>query len=235
MISQFRFNNLKSYDDFGLTLIDVVVSYPSVNVVSVSVPFMSGSYDFSSLYGGQTYSNRTVKLKLAIEDMPDNTRTRLNILYDQVVKWLYTSQISDLKIDYVEHTFTGRVIEISEREEFVNTESIEVTFDCHPFRKSDLEEGHDIWDEFNFETDVAQDVSFDVIGSKEITIINAGSTAITPIISTNASFDVTLGGIVYKFPLGISKDYRFRLETGENKILLTGTGNIVFKFRKEVI
>ena len=79
-------------------------------------------------------------------------------------------------------------LKISDREEFVNTESIEVTFDCHPFRKSDLEEGHDIWDEFNFETDVAQDVSFDVIGSKEITIINAGSTAITPIIRHECVF-----------------------------------------------
>lgn len=235
MISQFRFNNLKSYDDFGLTLIDVVVSYPSVNVVSVSVPFMSGSYDFSSLYGGQTYSNRTVKLKLAIEDMPDNTRTRLNILYDQVVQWLYTSQISDLKIDYVEHTFTGRVIEISEREEFVNTESIEVTFDCHPFRKSDLEEGHDIWDEFNFETDVAQDVKFTVESFKREVLINNGSNVVTPVVVCSAPMTVTLNNKTFKFPEGESKDYRFRLKKGDNPLKIEGNGTIEFKFRKEVL
>lgn len=235
MISQFEFNHLKSNDDFGLTVIDVIVGYPSVNVVSVSVPFMNGSYDFSSLYGGQTYSNRTVKIKMAIEDMADASRTRLNILYDRAVNWLYSAQLSTLKIDYIEHLFTGRVTEVSSKEIFINTESIEVTFDCHPLRVSEYEEGNDIWDIFNFEADVAQETEFNVVQTKVIKLINLSVTSITPTVICNSEFDVVINNRTYRFPVGTSRDYRFNLLKGENELILNGTGKIEFKFRKEVI
>ncbi len=69
MKSQFTFNNLKSYDDFQLTISELTIGNPSVNLISQTVPFMNGNYDFSSLYGGQTYSNREVKMVLFLNDL----------------------------------------------------------------------------------------------------------------------------------------------------------------------
>ena len=42
-----------SYDDFGLTVRDTTTETKKKNKTLVKIPFMNGSYDFSSLYGGR--------------------------------------------------------------------------------------------------------------------------------------------------------------------------------------
>ncbi len=235
MTSQFTFNNLKSYDDFQLTISELTIGHPSVNVISQTVPFMNGNYDFSSLYGGQTYSNREVKMVLFLNDLVDYSRERLNILYDKVINWLFQSEISTLKIDYVEYVFRGRVTAISEKKKFVDTESIEVTFDCYPFRISEYYEGHDIWDIFNFELDYAQQTSFTITNSTDIILYNPSAISITPTVICTSDMTIQMNDTTYKFVAGTTKDYRFKLAKGENHMTITGQGDIEFKFRKEVL
>lgn len=235
MISQFIFNNLKSFDDFELIISEVTIGNPSVNVISQTVPFMHGQYDFSSIYGGQSYSNRQIKMILFVDHLVDYSRTRLNIMYDKIINWLFQSEMSTLKIDYVEHTFQGRVISISEKQRFIDTESIEVTFDCYPFRISEYEEGHDIWDIFNFELDYAQQTQFNVSVSLSVKIYNPSATKISPVVECSSPMSVTLNNIKYQFLQGISRDHRFKFDIGENNLLIEGNGNIKFAFRKEVI
>lgn len=235
MSGQITFNNKKSFDDYSLHLIDVDIGYPEKKEVLVTVPYMNGNYDFSSLYGEDTYSNRQVKVKFALKSPYNKTRTLLNIQYDKVVDWLFSSGIADLKIDYVEYIFNAKVKNISSKTKFLNTESIEVTFECYPFRKPELFEGDDIWDEFNFELDVAQIVDFNIIGNKIISLINVGAISVTPTVICDANFEVIHNEITYKFASGMTKDYRFKLNKGDNIITVIGTGNISFKFKKEVI
>ena len=235
MSGQITFNHKKSFDDYSLHLIDVDIGYPEKKEISVTVPYMNGNYDFSSVYGEDTYSNRQVKVKFALKSPYNKTRTLLNIQYDKVVDWLFSSGISDLKIDYVEYSFSAKVKAISSKTKFLNTESIEVTFECYPFRKPELFEGDDIWDEFNFELDVAQSVDFNVVGSKRISLINVGAIAVTPTVICDTNLEVIHNEITYKFTSGMTKDYRFKLNKGDNIITVIGTGNISFKFKKEVI
>lgn len=234
-MSRFLFGNKKSDDDFGLMIVDVVVSNPTVNIITQTVPYMNGQYDFSNLYGGQTYSNRQVKITVALNDLADSSRTRLNIAYDNVINWLFNAGISTLKIDFVEHNFTGRVISISDKEEFLNSESIEIVFECDPFRVADYYEGHDIWDIFNFETDYAQQTEYTVNGSSDITIYNPSATRITPLVECSSQMSITLNNTKYQFSSGLNNDFRFQLAIGENQIKVEGSGTIKFMFKKEVV
>lgn len=234
-MSRFSFGNKKSDDDFGLMIIDVVVSNPTVNIITQTVPYLNGQYDFSNLYGGQTYSTRQVKITVALNDLADSSRTRLNIAYDNVINWLFNAGISTLKIDFVEHNFTGRVISISDKEEFLNSESIEIVFECDPFRVADYYEGHDIWDIFNFETDYAQQTEYTVNGSSDITIYNPSATRITPLVECSSQMSITLNNTNYQLSSGLNNDFRFQLAIGENQIRVEGSGTIKFMFKKEVV
>ena len=120
-------------------------------------------------------------------------------------------------------------------ERFLNSESIEIIFECDPFRVADYYEGHDIWDIFNFETDYAQQTEYSVNGVLSITIYNPGATKITPLVKCSSEMSVTMNNIKYQFPSGLNKDYRFQLVIGENNFKVEGNGTIEFIFKKEVI
>lgn len=235
MTSQFTFNNKKSYDDFNLTLVNVEVGYPSVNTITHSIPYMNGNYDFSNLFGCQTYSNRQVILTLGLSDLIDFSRTRHNLFYDSVINWLFNGAFSTLEIDYISYYFKGRVIEITPLEEFLNSEMINVTFDCYPFRIDPNFEGNDIWDTFNFELDIAQTTAFSVEANQKVTLHNASATPITPKVYCANPFTVVKDDVSYSFNPGETIDYRFSLKIGENELELKGDGMIEFKFQKEVI
>ena len=108
-------------------------------------------------------------------------------------------------------------------------------FRTYPFKIKDKYEGDDVWDTFNFELDVAQDVKFTVESFKREVLINNGSNVVTPVVVCSAPMTVTLNNKTFKFPKGESKDYRFRLKKGDNPLKIKGNGTIEFKFRKEVL
>lgn len=235
MIGQIEFNNLKSYDDFGLKIKSVEVSYPTPKIIKESVPFQNGEYDFTELYGEITYNNRSVKVIFEYDGFKAVTRTRLYSFYTKVINWLYNSVESELIIDYEIGVFKGRVVDVSSIEVLSGTGEITVEFNCYPFRIYKQFEGNILWDDFNFELDYMQQTKFDISGSRTVNIINSGSKRITPTVICSGSFEVIKDRTTYKFNTGTTKDWRFALEKGRNNLILNGTGNIEFVFRKEVL
>lgn len=235
MMGQIEFNNLKSFDDFGLKTKLVEVSYPTPKVIKGSVPFQNGEYDFTGLLGETTYENRPIKVIFQYDGFKAATRTRLSSFYTKVINWLYNSGENELIIDYEVGTFKGRVVDISSIEVLSCSGEITVEFDCYPFRTFKYTEGDIPWDDFNFELDCLQETKFDVEGSKTINIINTGSTRIAPTVICSGSFNIVKDSITYKFNPGTTKDWRFLLDKGENNLILNGIGNIEFVFRKELL
>lgn len=235
MIGQIKFNNLKSYDDFNLKLINVNVEYPTPKVIKQSVPYQNGEYDFTELYGGTSYNNRKITIEFEYNEGKGITRTNLNVHYSKVINWLYGADRSKLYIDFEKGYYTGRVINISSIESLNNTGKITVEFECYPFKINELLEGNDIWDEFNFELDYAQDTKFNINGTENIVIYNDSIINKTPDIVCTSDFEIIQKGVTFKFKAGIYKDYRFKLYRGENNLIIKGNGSIEFKFYKEVL
>lgn len=112
---------------------------------------------------------------------------------------------------------------------------VDLTFDAYPFKKSILKEGHDIWDEIQFDLDIFQPVEFQINGNRDITLYNAGAGGVSPTIIASSSFTIEMGDRTYNISSGETKSELFRLTPGENNMTISGNGTIEFIFYKEVL
>lgn len=234
-MTSFEFNNKKIYEYLGFEIASIEIEDPIPNIVTESVPYMNGSYDFSNLYGPVTYEDRIIRVRIRPYDQ---TITRRELLYDRYSKlsmWLLSANRSKLKLDYINGYFVGRCSKISSIELFKLLGYIDIEFKCYPFRYMDNLEGDILWDNFNFELDVLQETKFDINGVKNVKIHNVGATNVVPQVICSNQMEVTKDNVTYKFNSGASKDYVFELGIGQNDMTIKGNGTIEFKFRKEVL
>lgn len=226
-------DNKHSYNDFGIKILSRSISIPSKRKIKDTVPFMNGSYDFSLLYGEQTYDEREITYTFSL---PKKDKVKLNMLKIKIIEWLYDGIQSKIYDDqFPNFHFLAECTDIDYDESFYNYAQLTATFIAYPFKISTLQDGHDIWDEFNFELDMIQDTKFDVIGSKSITLYNNSIIGIYPTVICDNNFEVIKNGITYSFTLGEVKSFNFKLDKGENNLLLKGNGAIEFKWSKEVL
>jgi hypothetical protein len=226
-------DNKHSYNDFEIKILSRSISIPSKRKIKDTVPFMNGSYDFSLLYGEQTYDEREITYTFSL---PKKDKVKLNMLKIKIIEWLYDGIQSKIYDDqFPNFHFLAECTDIDYDESFYNYAQLTATFIAYPFKISTLQDGHDIWDEFNFELDMIQDTKFDVIGSKSITLYNNSIIGIYPTVICDNNFEVIKNGITYSFTPGEVKSFNFKLDKGENNLLLKGNGAIEFKWSKEVL
>lgn len=126
-------------------------------VVKESLPYMQGDHDFSDRLGSRMFDNRSPSWTFKV--MYKNYEQR-KVIQTKIQNRLFglgkTRFYDTAKPGYY---WYGKVSEVDVED--VHTKSqlvITVTLDAYPFIISIRPEGHDIWDEFNFELDVAQPV-----------------------------------------------------------------------------
>lgn len=234
MIKGFKFNNLHSYKDFRLFMERKQILPPAKVKIKETVPFMNGTYDFSTIgtNGEPVYGERQIQVTLGL---PTKSKEKLHILYSKILEWLQDTGRQQLIFDDIcDYYFLAEVEDSPNFEELIRFGRLTVTFICQPFKIGVNLEGSDIWDTFNFETDVSQDTEFDVVDSKTVNIINVGR-LVTPVINVDTNMSITFYNKTYNLVVGDNKFYDLKLKSGDNYITIDGTGNIKFLFRKEVI
>ena len=234
---QFEYDGLKSYDDFGFTITDLQIGMPKPSLILESVPYMQGVYDFTSVGGETKYSTREIIIKLELNRYEYYIK---NITYYnlKLVNWLNKAQtMQELKIDYIQGTFYARVEEVSNLQVTEELIELEIKFVAQPFRTWYLAEGHNVWDEMNFDSDWFQDVKFTTLDDEyktEIELNNISVTKAKPIINVTGNVTLEYGGFIYTFTEGQYIN-TIRLEKGINKLKIYGYGIIEFSWRKELI
>lgn len=231
-----EFNGHRS-NDFGLDVQDKTVGMPAKNKITQAIPFSNTVLDISDLYGGQTYKERTMKITFIVRDGEDQSKERLYSLWTQVVNWLMEpAQKVKLKDDIMHnYYYLGEVQKEPSWDEMRAYGKLSVEFTCYPFRIDELTEGNDNWDEFNFETDIAQNTEFDIVGRRTITLFNIGATSISPELVASAPFTIEVGGQRFTLNAGTSSSPDFMLPTGEITITVIGTGKLSLNWHKELI
>lgn len=227
----FKFN-LQHNNDIGLIMDSKSIQSPSKKKIKEDVPFMNSSYDFSTVgsNGEITYTDRIITVVLGL---PTRNKTQLHILYSKALQWLVDVGQSQLIFDDIlDYYFLAEVEGISTFEEIIKFGKLTVTFTCEPFKMGvSLEGSEQLWDTFNFETDILQDSSFDVVGTKIINITNAGR-LVCPTINANANMNLIFDSKTYSLMVGDNKFYNLKLQNGANSIVINGNGHIKFLFRK---
>lgn len=225
--------NKHSYDDFGLRMISRELNPPSKNKIKETVPFLNGSYDFSSLYGENTYGER--KIKYVFDFRYTN---KLDFISKQtaISEWFNNGFKEPLYDDLIPgYYFLAECEDSIEFSEGHVECGVTVTFNAYPFKISTLQDGHDIWDEFNFELDMVQDTKFTINGTQTINLYNNGSIGVNPIIICSSEMKIMKGSTTYNLLPGTSKSFSFKLDKGLNKLTITGNGTVEFKWYKELL
>lgn len=227
MEGQIRFNNKGSYEDFGLEIENINISFPAPIMRKERIPYSNKVFDFSGAGGFTQYEERTIEITFSKFGLD---RIKVNSFYSQVVMWLYESQSNEIDIDYYRGTFIGRVEEISSVGHLEAFNKLTVVFTVEPFAQGELY-GNDLWDVFNFENDVVEEKSYAINTSKTINIINTGAN-VSPVIHTDSNMTLEFKGRIYNLYTGKNTLPVLFFISGENEIVVRGTGSIRFEFNK---
>jgi len=225
------FNGKHSYNDFGCYIESKTIQFPAKKKVKIDVPGINGSYDFSTVNsnGEITYGTREITIKFGFKAM---NRQLLYVKYSKILAWLIDVGKSTLIFDDIkDYYFVAEVEASSSFEDFRRIGKMEIKFVADPFKTSIDYQGLFIWNTFNFYEDIVQDVDFNVVGTKTVSIYNAGR-LITPTINVDATMSVIVGGVTYNLIVGDNKIYGLKLQNGYNSIDISGSGNIKFRFKK---
>lgn len=208
--------------------------YPEMKEIKEPLAFAHGDVDFSRALGEFFYENRPLEYSFYLLEKIKESRQTYEI---KLQNWLqskgFTKIYDTSKYGYY---YMGKCINVNVTDDHVYKRLlVTISFDIYPFMISESEEGHDIWDEINFELDVFQPTKFEVNGSKDIVLVNSGSTSVAPTVVTDAAFTIRKDNVEYQFGSGTTEIDSFRLMSGENRMTVEGNGNIEFKFYKELI
>lgn len=229
----FTFNG-KHNTEMNAVMHSKSIQPPPKKKIKESVPFMHGSYDFSTVgsNGEIVYSEREITIILGL---PADTKERLQVLYSSVLEWLEDTPRQELRFDvFKDYYYLAEVEEVSSFAELMSFGTLTVKFTAYPFKLSVDYVGGDIWDTFNFEEDYLQSNSFEINVTKDITLYNPRR-PVGPIINSSASMTLVKDGKTYNIAPGDNKLYGFRLNNLANNMTINGTGTIRFIFRKESI
>lgn len=134
----FKVDGKHNYWDMRACLASRDTGVPEKKLSTVTVPYMSGFYDLSKLYGAIAFESREVTY--AMEFVEDTTE-ELQARKSAILQWL--SMVHDADIfddDFPGYHFHGSYSDASWEEDDSGLQgSLEVTFLCHPFLIADGE------------------------------------------------------------------------------------------------
>jgi len=228
------FNGKHSFNDFGLIMNSKKISTPSKKKIKDSVPGMNSVYDFSTVAsnGELIYNQRSIDIQFTLITY---SKAKLHSDLTKIAEWLQdVSQTQLIFDDISDYYFMAELEDSIDPTEENEVAEFTVKFIAEPFKTSIDLVGNDIWDTFNFEEDVVQDVGYTVVNTLTVSIYNAGR-LITPIINCTSAVTVAMSGKTYNLITGDNKIYGLKLKNGYNSIVINGNGTIKFNFRKVVL
>lgn len=231
------FDNIHSFNDLGLTIVEKKIGNPKKIKRKKRVPFSNIDLDFSKLYGDQEYESRELSYTFNVYDKRTHNKVDMNILK---IKALNSFVPVDERVPLFDdaipgYHFLAEVVDEPDFEERNGKGLMTVTFDAYSFKISNEAEGNDIWDIFNFELDIAQITKHDIRGQQQVTMFNIGATSCYPKIIASSNMTIQIGNTVYDIKQGTTETKKFNIKKGENKMLIKGNGTIEFIWFKEVI
>lgn len=245
MRSEIIFNGVRTWQDLGLTIKSKNIGFPAKKKVLQEVPYSNDVIDLSNLYGAPVYTDRTLTYEFNVADRVRYDRKLMSMIKTRVVNRFM--QIGERRklIDpneLADYYYMAELQEAPDFDEFMGMGRLVLKFRAYPFKRSNYQEGSDLWDPFNFELDVFQDVRYAVNGSTEITLYNNGVTFSTPVVrisgpvSKASPIQVMHSGYTYTFESpGDYANADFYLPVGESVMTVTGNGTIEFIWHKELI
>lgn len=161
--SGFTFDGKHSYRDMGMTIDpERNISIPNKVKYKESLPFSNKVWDFSSIYGGPTYEERTLTYKFNLMGKPIESKADMNMIKTVLLKWLLSpNEKTPLYDDHFPNFYFMAEVEGNNSfEEDWKHGFLNVTFTAQPFMIDRMPEGHDLVAFMKTRLDVRQQTNF---------------------------------------------------------------------------
>ena len=122
-------NGKNSFIDFGLVVSDKTVGLPTKKVITDTVPFFNGFYDFSNVQGFNYFDDRYLEF---VFDITADTQSELEELYTNVLIWLMDTNQSTIYDTESQKTYVGSLDKWSVEEDILYKQ-LTVSFKCQPY------------------------------------------------------------------------------------------------------
>lgn len=198
------------------------IGYPKKVKLLKDVPFSNVEYDFSTIYGEQTYENRQVKYVINAVHKDTIENIGMHYVANAIIDWVMSSDTMQPLFDDQDpnYHFLGEVREAAELTDSFDFGGISIVFDCYPYRIRNIAEGNDIWDSFDLLDGFAQDVKYDIDGTRTVNVLNLSDHSVEYKVNTT-------GNVTYTGPNIMGK--------GDNEFVFNGKGTAEIVWYREVI
>lgn len=210
---QVTLNYQNYYLQHRIVLEDFSIGMPEPKFIKVSVPGRDGDLDMSEALTGYTqYHNREIQLQFGITGSEAECEVKKQVLVSAVSgKRVY------VRFSHLEGYFVGRCkVETITRAHRHYT--IQLTIDCQPYRLAETETSL----YYNLYT-----------SPREISVTNVGM-PVSPTIRTTGKATVLYKGHRYTLETGTHR-LGFVIDSGENRLTISGTGSLTILYRKGVL
>ena len=177
-IEGIQINDFNSVDE-GLLLVERDAPLPEEKAVIEDIPYMQGVLDFSMLLGERVFNNRTLSFEFVSRKLDYVQRKRLENKVKRLIGLNGESRIYDTHNPGFYWLGKCTSIEAVDNAQF-NKLNFYIEFEVYPFMIRDKYYFDDVWDDFNFDIDVACYTKFEIDGTRTITLYNAGDTTVRP-------------------------------------------------------
>lgn len=209
-------NGKHSYNDFNLEIGTRNISVPKQKRITETVPYMHGVYDFSSINDEVALENRLLTYEFDIAEL---STEKMETLKSSLLTWLYQTNESIIEDDYIKDYYYIGSLENTEWTEDFGKGTLKVSFSVYPFKIAKTQT------EKNFEVESLLDT----------TINNNSSHIIVPKIICDNTITIELNNKAFSLSAGEWQDEDMYLNPGINEINITGSANVSFIYREEMI
>lgn len=216
-----------SYDDWGLILSSCVITPPDPQLNLVTVPLRDGSLDLTeALTDDVKYKDRSITLTFTMVD----PRKYWSAKVSEISNYLHGKRMKIIIDDDLAFYYVGRVaIDDWNSEKSVGKLVVKGTVD--PYKYDIQSSAEDwLWDPFDFETGIVNEVSGIVVEESTSVTIIARRKRTYPTITVSEAMQVTYEGTTYDLAAGSNKVYSMLLQEGENELTFTGNGTVTVEY-----
>lgn len=206
-----KFGNLHSYYEWGLVLSSKEIKAPKPKTKEIEVEGSDGVLDYTEYFGGVKYENRQLLFNFSkMNIVPDGFLA----LFSVVQNALHGKKLQIILDDNPAHYYLGRVT-VNEWKSNKRLGEIVIEVDAEPYKYKVAE------------TMISQDVT----GAAEIVLPNSKK-PVVPEITTTAAMTIAFDGFTAAVQAGTFRLPELQLKEGQNRVTVTGTGNISFVYRE---
>lgn len=225
------FGEMRSYDDWGLLMEQMKISFPDPKTKTVDLPGADGAVDLTEINGPVKYENREIEYIFSREIEYESWHN----LVSRIASVLHGKRLRVILDTDPNFFYIGRFELNTEKTDDVLTK-ISITGKVEPY-KYDLEDGTEdwLWDLLDFEEGIIREYgNIPINGTGTITVVGRDKYT-EPVITCSTPMVLTCGQITVNLPAGTTKVYELLLGPGDHNLVFTGNGVVTVSYRGGVL